>query len=296
MDTPETLTATAAEGGVVANARELIALAKATTVNGPIKTDVGTTVYFVSDGNGLKQVTLDPLNRPLPDRIRATETMVEPDSFVDYVNRFKTVTAIAKASLSSGTIVATLDYHAPTFGYPNPTANDVPAPGYAQHTITLKAEYDEDWKAWEKAFGEYMGQADYGRFIENMAHTIGKPDLATLLSVVEAVDIDRSLRVKSTVNRVNNTVSLNVQEVDTAGASTGQPINVVIPSDIALVMPVFAGTAAIQVNAKLRYVVDRGHLKFAIDVPGAQKLKRDEFRKIGDDVGARAGIPVFYSA
>lgn len=78
-------------------------------VSSPVTLPDGGTRHFV--GSELKVHDAPPLNPKLPEFVTATETVVEPVSFKDYIIGYKSETAICRASLGRNEIVAVLDYH-----------------------------------------------------------------------------------------------------------------------------------------------------------------------------------------
>lgn len=253
-------------------------------VSGPVSTPDGGSVVFHAMGVTAHRIA--PLDATLPQRVTQAETVVEPASFVDYVNRFKTATTISRASLSRNSIEAVLDYHDKTDGKAGAK------PGATTHKATLNCPFDVDYAAWKKKFGEGLGQLEYAEFIEDMLHTIARPAGADLLDAISDLKVDRGIKFKSGLNQSNGTVKLTYEEED----ATGGGGSVSIPQEIVIVCPVFQGTEAIQITAKLRYRLDRGAIKFVIAVPGLPKIERDEFRKIGEDIRTSTETPVFYTA
>lgn len=253
-------------------------------MSSPIVTPDGGSVVF--HALGITAHRIAPLDTVLPSRVSQLETVVEPASFVEYVNRFKSLTTINKASLSRNSIEAVLDYHGQSGGKGNgvPQANT--------HRATLNCPFDVDYAAWKKRFGEGLSQLEYAEFIEDMLHTIAKPAGADLLDAISDLKVDRGIKFKSGLNQANGTVKLTYEEED----ATGSGGSVSIPQEIVIVCPVFQGTDAIQITAKLRYRLDRGTIKFVIAVPGIAKLEREEFRKIGESIRAETETPVFYTA
>jgi len=254
------------------------------TVTEPIPTSDGGFVVF--HPLGMTPHRIAPLDTKLPERVTQAETVVEPASLVEYVNRFKTANTVSRASLSRNSIEAVLDYHA---------ESDKKAgskPGASTHKVTLNCPLDVDYAQWKKRFGEGLGQLEYAEFIEDMLHTIAKPAGADLLDAISDLKVDRGIKFKSGLNQANGTVKLTYEEED----ATGGGGSVSIPQEIVIVCPVFQGTQPIQITAKLRYRLDRGAIKFVIAVPGLAKIERDEFRKIGESIREQTETPVFYTA
>lgn len=250
----------------------------------PVPTPDGGSLFLHSIGMQVHRIA--PLDVNLPERVTAFETVVEPASLVEYVNRFKTETTISRASLSRNTIEALLDYHGAS------DSKNGAKPQAVTHKVTLNCPFDVDYAAWKQKFGVGLNQLEYAEFIEDMLHTIGKPAGADLLDAISDLKVDRGIKFKSGLNQANGTVKLTYEEED----ATGNGGTVSIPQEIIIVCPIFQGTDAIQITAKLRYRLDRGSIKFIISVPGLAKIERDEFRKIGEAIRSDTATPVFYTA
>ncbi len=281
------LMSSAPRSAVTADAVSLIALAKAMFVSEEYELLNGDVVVFVSDGNGgLRREVLPALNPTLPDFISATELFYEPDSLIEYLSKYATASALALADLTNKRFAVRIDYH------------DLSGPGVNKHHAGLITPYDEDYAAWKKVLGVEVAQAEFGVWLEDMLHTVCTPDEdipsgrglidpADLLDMLNTISIQRNIEVKSVVNSRDGTIKLRYEEDDAS--------DVELPREVLLKMPIFAGTAPILLLAKLRFnVKPGGAVVFKWAIPGLPNIERAEFRKIGDNIRDRAGVPVLY--
>jgi hypothetical protein len=105
--------------------------------------------------------------------------------------------------------------------------------------------------------------------------------------MLNSIQIQRDVAVKSIVNSRDGTIKMRYEEADAA--------DVLLPREVRLQMPVFAGTPEIALVAKLRYrVAQGGAVFFKWAIPGLPNIERAEFRKIGHDIAERANVPVLY--
>jgi hypothetical protein len=229
------------------------------------------------------------LNPVLPDFVSAAETVVEPKSFKDYIIAFKSMTAICRASLGKNEIVAVLDYH----GRAREGDRDSALPQRAAHTVKLLCPFDLDYAKWRKVFDQPLTQTAFGNVLEDLVHTISEPAVADLQEAIDELRIDRAVRFKSGVNRRNGTVQLTYEEVEGDGQDGGGKVN--LPEEIKIVLPIFQGGPLIELVAKLRYRMEKGIVAFIVTVPGLDKIERDEFRRIGEEVRTETDTPVFYT-
>lgn len=254
----------------------------------------GSIVTFYA--GGMSKHTDAPVNPVLPERVKAGENFVEPDSLALYVNRFKTLTTILMASLSRRTITARLDYHHKQEGMAvdsdfNELDIRVPKPQLDQHHAALKCEFDPDYAKWRALFGQQIDQQTYAEFIEDMLHTIAQPPAADLLDAVSELKLHRDAKFSNKVDLRGGKLNLTYEEDDTQVSG-----KMALPESIVIVCPMYQGDEPIAIHAKLRYRLKDGVLRFIIAVPGIEKLERDQFRQIVDYVGDKTAVPVFYTA
>lgn len=248
----------------------------------------GGVVLFVSER--LKREELKALNPKLQDFVTVTETVVEPASFKDYLTAYKSETAICRASLSRNEIVAVLDYH----GRAREGDRKSALPQRCAHTATLKCPFDLDYAKWRQVFDKPLNQGQLGTLLEDLVHTIAEPAVADLQEAIDELRIDRSVKFKSKVNRRNGTVQLTYEEEEADGENGGGRVS--LPENIAIVLSIFQGGELVRLDAKLRYAMDKGLVSFRIVVPGLDKIERDQFRRIGEDVRGSTDTPVFYTS
>lgn len=244
---------------------------------------------LVLRGKDLVAEKFPALNPVLPDFVTTAETVIEPASFKDYVASYKSETAICKASLGSNKIVAVLDYH----GRAREGDRLSAVPNRMAHTVTLLCPWDLDYAKWREAFGKPMDQNAFANLLEDLVHTISEPAVADLAEAIDDLRIDRAIRFKSKVNRRNGTVQFTYEETEPDGDAEGGEVR--LPEVVKIVVAMFQGGELVQLDAKLRYAIDKGKVFFTLAVPGIDKLERDQFRRIGEDVRSVTGTPVFYT-
>jgi hypothetical protein len=266
-----------------------LALLAGKFVSQPFETQDGGAVVF--HGRELVPHAVAPLNPVLPEFVTQTETVVEPESFKQYLIDFKSDNAICRASLGQNKIEAVLDYH----GNARMGEASAAVPGRGRHVVTLLCPYDLDYAAWKKVFDKPMLQTAFGNMLDDLIHTIHEPPLADLQEAIDTLQIERSVRFQSRVNRRNGNVTFAYEEVEEgSSAGTGEGGSVSLPEVVKIITPIFQGGPPVELVAKLRYRMEKGVVFFILTVPGLDKLERDHFRNIGEDVRSSTGTPVFY--
>jgi len=280
---------TAPRSAVTVDFADLASWVQSRQISEPITLENGDTLYFVGGNDGVREVRVAALNPVAPDFITASQVFNEPDSLVTYLQAFNTDTALVIADLAGRKFVAQIDYH------------DRNGPHLNKHHATLVTPYDDDYEAWRNVIGKEIPQADFGNWFEDMLHTVyvptddelehgGRAGLVSpgdLLDMLNTIQIQRNVAVKSVVNSRDGTIKMRYEEDDAA--------DILLPREVLLQMPIFAGTPEIALLAKLRYrVAQGGGVFFKWAIPGLPNIERSEFRKIGHDISDRASVPVLY--
>lgn len=252
--------------------------------------------YALADGRsvvfhaaGLKAHEIAALNPALPDFVSQRETVIEPESFIDYIRTFKSKTAICKASLNGNKIDAILDYH----GAARMGDRDTALPQRQAHVVTLECPFDLDYAKWRELFGSWLKPKQLATVIEDLIHTIGTPPAADLLDAVNDFKLDRVIRFKTARNDRSGTTSFAYEEEDAEGTHDGK---VTLPQEMQIIVPIFQGGMPTEIIAKIRYQMEKGVLLFSIVVPGIDQIERMAFRSIGEKVRTDTVTPVFYTA
>lgn len=252
--------------------------------------------FIVPAGYDIKKI--DALDTPLT-RIRATPRMDDAESFVAYVNRFKTDATIIFADLKTNLMTAVIDYHhestSASASSEGPGPKDTPGrPDYTVHRVAHPCPWSVEWARWRAIDGQNRKQAELGLFLEEMLHTIAAPEGATLLEIAAELRVEREVKFKSGNRLANGTVAIAYEEIDETKGSKGGKITV--PEEITIVSPVFMGGEPRGFKAKLRYRLDRGELTFKIDILNRVIGEQQAFENVCLEVGGATGRPVFYGA
>lgn len=229
----------------------------------------------------LNDITPAGYRAALPDHIEGAVTLSTKDSFVDYVNAYKTPTARMFAALNDtggGSIVCELDYHASG------------APGRRAHRATYALKNSEEWDRWSSISGRLMEQTKFLRWLEENATDITAPDGATIMEMVQDFSVKRKVDFRSAVRLQNGDTSFEYVQAAEANSKGGE---IAVPSKFELTMPVFFGEPSMKVFAFLRYDIESG-LKLGIELHRPVYVRQALFKQIGDDIAARTGATLHY--
>jgi len=224
---------------------------------------------------------------PVLTVIKAAPRFDDAESFVEYVNRYKTDQTIVFADIKGNRLTSVFDYH-------SAAAEQVPGkPDHAAHRALHPCPWSLDWERWRAVDGKDMKQKGLGRFLEEMLHTIAAPDGAGLLEIASELKVDRAVKFKAGTRLQDGTVSLAYEEEDSTSGKNGK---LTVPDLITIVSPVFLGGPPMQFKARLRYEIDRGDLTFKIDIMNRLDGEQKAFGVLVDMVRTATDRPVFYGA
>lgn len=232
--------------------------------------------------HNMRLETMPAVNPILPDAISQAVTLDEASSFVDYINRFKEDDSVIFASLADNKMQAILNYH----------GVEGRLSGRGSHRVTFNFPYSVPWAKWRAVDGKAMTQAELGYFLEEMLLTITDPSHATLLECASDLTIERSVRFTSGTRKQSGTNELHYKEEDeTRGRDNGK---LIVPEDIHILCPLFQGSLATTVQAKLRYRMHGGKLTFHFDIIHLVETEQAAFQATATEVSEATGVPVFF--
>ena len=236
-------------------ALDIVALAGDKSVRAAIhgKTPLGVPILEThSKVGGAEEVSVQVNNgrdwMEAPLRIEANPSFIELESFCDYVNRFKAGSTLLFGNVGRNSVTASLDHH------------DVGSPSWCAHQATLSLHLSEEWKAWESACREPIGQEAFGTLIEDMMHTIAAPAASVLMQAVTRFEIHKDAHFKKTVNLDNGNYSLSFSEEE-------KEQTLVVPKQLTLVLPMFDGNPnKTEVKIGIRYSTRDNRLRFGLRI------------------------------
>lgn len=221
---------------------------------------------------------LPPLDAPLT-RIRQQVLMHDRDSFVEYVNRFKTpATQIFAESgfIASGgkaSISAALDYHEPAKA------------DYLAHNAIYQPRYSEQWARWMAACGQAMKQAEFAEFIEEVRNDIVEPSAAQLYDIVRAFKASKKVEFDSVSYQANGDVRLVYDERTEQKGQSG-----ILPEKMTIGLPVYFRGTPYQIEVFVRYKVGNGGVMFALKIDRADVIEDEAFSELTSAISSATGI------
>lgn len=227
--------------------------------------------------SGMNVAELQPLERRLM-RIKAGALFEDSESFVAYVNRFKTQTTQVFAATSSPLVTAALDYHGPG------------QPSHCAHVAQYAPKLSTEWTRWTTA--KPMPQAEFAEFVEENRRDVVEPAAAVLLDVVTKFKATKKQDYDSVVYQPNGDVTIAWSDKTEMAGKPG----VAVPSELQLGIPVFFGGAPYKVPVFMRYRLADGKLTFTVKIDRADYILEDAFKESLASISKAIGIGIYRGA
>ena len=225
----------------------------------------------------------------VPQRKKGRIALDDLESFVGYVNRHKIIsstTTYCKADYASSSVsfLAVINDH----------ASDFYGQQWRDHIASFTPTFSEEWKLWTRKEREAFGQVEFATFLEEQMGDIptveGMPTSNDLLQMALAFEANQDMRFKSSVRLQNGGVQMSfVQDDDN---QTLQKMKMF--DKIAIGIPVFWGGDAYQIDARLRYRVRDGGVKFWYELIRPDKVLEDATKTMIEKIKTDIGQPFFF--
>jgi uncharacterized protein YfdQ (DUF2303 family) len=241
--------------------------------------DVGGVPYVVIPEGYVVEDLSGYLPRPL--RRSGQVTLADSESFIRYVERFKTNEAQIFSDQSRDTVTAIFDFHEEG---PEGRAN------WISHTAVLKLQRSPEWTTWNGRNNKPMSQADFAQFLEDNLPDIASPDGATVLEAAKSLELHKSVFFKRGINTENGTIQLTYNEEINQGNAVG---HIVLPTQFVLGLPVYENGQMYRVDAKLRYKITDEKIAFTFLLDRPHKIIEKAFSELLAEVRDETGIQPF---
>ncbi len=218
-----------------------------------------------------------------PDRIQQTATLDDVESFISYVNEFKTPTSrIFVKYEANGTFVAVLDYHTKD------------KPSFGTHRVHLPLKMTPEFKAWHDINGRQMNQVAFAEFLEDNVSVVKKPCAADLLQVARTLTSKKEVKFTGGVRLDNGDVNLAYSEESSSTA--GKKGNLEIPTKLELFVPVFEGSIPTAVGLHFRHRINDCVLTFEVKIMQLDRLIKGVIDTTAKQIHDETAVDVFKGA
>lgn len=224
---------------------------------------------------GYRTEHIDPA---MPPRIKQAVTLHDRDSFIAYVNRFKTPDTRIFAEpgfLASGQakIVAVIDYHGAAKA------------DHGGHSATYAPRYSDQWNRWRNACAQPMRQAEFAEFVEEVRGDIVNPEAAKLLDIVRTFKASKRVEFDSVTYQPNGDVKLGYEERTEQKGTSGA-----LPETMEIGIPVYFRGTAYKVPVLVRYKVGQGAVAFQLKLDRADIIEDAAFGELTKAIGEATSI------
>lgn len=228
-----------------------------------------------------------------PARKDGTVHLEDIESFISYVNRHKSAddaTVIyTRADYANGLVEfnCIINDHRPH----RPGEQTQEWKDFAAYYIPYKSV---EWVRWTSRNKDPFSQFDFALFIEDNLQDIaaveGMPTAQQLLEMATKFQATMDMRYKSNIRTQSGGVNLTFVNDDDAQTVESMKLF----EKISIGIPVFWGGDAYRIDARLRYRVKDGGLKFWYELIREDKVMEDATKTMIDKIKADTGVPLFF--
>lgn len=289
--------------GVIAEARELVEDYMKPELRFIKEPGTGVEAPVILGKDGVAQVPATLFNdyRAKPTRRIGIATLLDLDSLIAHVNRFKDGDTVLFANdiRTSPSILAVLDYH---------RAGSDADPRFGQHRARFTFPLSDEWSAWAAGNKKPMRMAEFAAFLEDRiidvldSSTELPEDMSRFVKAIggniaspsKLMEIAVGLKVHEKSN-VGETVNLSSGEGEITFVSQhtdakGAPLKV--PNLFLIGIPVFKNGPAYRIAVRLRYRKSDGGLSFWYEMWRDDRVFDDAFNEALGRVRDETSLPV----
>lgn len=199
-----------------------------------------------------------------PERVKASVSVLDPESFIEYYTLFHDPNSRIFADESSIKVVGVLDYHGALEG----------GPRWCQHRVTLTLRQSEEWKIWLGRNNKPFTQMEFAEFLEQNAIDITNPAPAAMIDVARDLEGKTEVEFGGGARTDNGQIRFKYSENVKATVSGGQ---VDVPERFTITIPAFVGGVRVPMAALLRYRVKEGKLSLWYTLIRPEEVMRQAF-------------------
>ena len=222
---------------------------------------------FMVVPEGLKVLDLEN-QMPNPRRIKREVSFTESGSFTTYINEFKVgykPQLFSRLDDDGLAMMCIFDYDLAGIFHPGQEVTneegvvmksaDSITPGlpmWASHRAFMNMKYHDDYATLRKHDDKWMDQEDFAMFVEENTHLFFNPTSADMFELAQDLKIKIDANFRSSRRLANGQVALQYTEV-VNGTSQASGEDVVVPSQLQFVCPLFEGLTPEKLNAAFRF-------------------------------------------
>ncbi len=267
--------------------RTINEIAKLVRSETKIETIGETSLILSKHGNDTRITDITDImrgNDVAPFRKVAAISLLEIDSFIDYLKEHKTQEARIFASCQSQpfTYHAIIDFH----------GKKPENSSWQTHTADLELLLSAEARAWFGMDEKAMSQREFVEFLQDNMQDITQPAGADMLEITRDLQINRDVLFRSSYNEENGNTTLQYEEENNPGTTAG---TLEMPTHFEIKIPIFIGTDPECIEARFRYRLDGKTQKihFSYRLMNLDRLVRAIVELTTEHIERETGIKVF---
>lgn len=151
-------------------------------------------------------------------------------------------------------------------------------PGHRDWSVFWQVKRSLAWDAWVKlSTAGYVSQRQLAEFLEDWRQTIVRPDSATLMELATDMEGHRGAQFRSGQRLKDGTIQIAYVEEVRATTKEGQ---IEVPGALSIFVPVFDGEPPVEIQARLRWALDDGKVKFHVVLPPVEEVEQQQMLAI----------------
>lgn len=243
---------------------------------------------FIAVPDGWKLQDTEEIDEA-PRRKKGTVSLDDDTGYIDYIKRH--------GAANTTTIWCDADYEKGLVSYAcvlNDHGGHESAQEWRDHIARFAPEKSVEWKRWIDKDAKIMDQFEFATFIENniadIATAEGFPSGTDMLHVATSLEITQDSSIKSAIRLQSGGVRISY--IEDENAETAKFMEVF--SQFAIGIPVFRGSDPYQINARLKYRLNGGKLKFWYELIRADKVMEASARTLTAKIQEQTTFPIFH--
>lgn len=228
------------------------------------------------------------LERPtMPVRLSGAVTLSDTDSFLEYVNRFKSESMAVYGSLSPAQFVAIFN------------AQTKDAPNWGDHKALFPLVHSPEWAIWTHHSDKpFNGNEAFAVWLENNMLDIIDPAPAKMMDIALNIKINQKQSFGSAVRLQDGNIEFTYSNLVEGQAKNAANRPVTIPDVFKIQIPVFQGQNAARytVEARFRYRLEGDSIKIRYELVRPTKIVEKAFYDILGVVNKGAKTTVLFGA
>jgi len=168
--------------------------------------------------------------------------------------------------------------------------------GWRDYRAVLKAEYTPEFQRWleNNGPGRSKGQQEFAEFIEDNLADLTEPFAKQLLDVATTIQATSGIDFKSARRLQDGQTQLTYAE--TIDARAGADGSLSIPKEFKLGLRIFKNGGGYLLNARLKYRLTSGAVKFWYELDRPERAVEDAFAGYVNAVREKSGYAVLIGA